>query len=113
VHASREAHETPFKSAPAGGLGTRWIDQLVPFQRSANDRLPWEFGPPPLDPTTVHAIRDAHDSPLIKTSAPGLGNRKQLEPPPSAIAQFRKREHLIRLGVVGAGRHAGRARGAG
>ena len=61
----REAHDTPssWLLIASAGLGVRWIDQLVPFQRSASVA-------PALDPSAVHAILDAHDTP---TSAPPIG----------------------------------------
>ena len=37
-HAVADAHDTPLRSlfSPPVGLGVLWIDQLLPFQRSAN-----------------------------------------------------------------------------
>ena len=42
------------------GFGVVWIDQLVPFHRSANVALSL------MDPTAVHAVVVVHDTPLRK-----------------------------------------------
>jgi hypothetical protein len=59
VHAVAEVHDTALKKlcvAPAG-VGTDWIDQLVPFHSS-------EKVPCGLLPTAVQAVADVHDTPL-------------------------------------------------
>ena len=45
-----------------GMTGVGWTDQLRPFQRSAKAVSPPIA--PPVYPTAVHAVRDAHDTPL-------------------------------------------------
>src|SRR6202035_2490116 len=73
VHALAELHDTPFitlNCAPFG-LGVDWIDQLVPFQRSAN-----VTAAPPLfvnSPTAVHSLAEVHATPFNPLSCAPLG----------------------------------------
>ena len=70
-------HDTPtsrLRVAPAG-FGVRWIDQLLPFHRSAS-----VASPPPRfvnDPTAVQDLGDAHDTPsrLLLVAPAGFGVR--------------------------------------
>ncbi len=60
VHAFIEVHDTPDRlpDEPVGSwLAVVWIDQLVPFQRSANR------DPPAESPTAVQAVDEVHDTP--------------------------------------------------
>jgi hypothetical protein len=64
VQAVAELHDTPLRTlyvAP-GELGLVWIDQLVPFHRSAKvTTLParlWKY------PTAIQAVGDVHDTAL-------------------------------------------------
>jgi len=54
--------------APAG-LGTAWIAQLVPFQRSTNGRRP-----PPVVPTAMQRLLDGQDTPASSLSDPPPGS---------------------------------------
>jgi hypothetical protein len=59
VHAKEDVHETPVRKpdcAPAG-IGTGWVFQLVPFQRSAR-------GPEGIPPTAVQAEAELHATAL-------------------------------------------------
>jgi hypothetical protein len=69
VHAVGAVHDTPLISSdrdPAGAVGTLWIVQLAPSQRSAN-------GPLESDPTAMQALPDEHDTPFSWLTALGLG----------------------------------------
>ena len=95
MQALGELHETadselPSESRPFG-LGVASIVQLVPFQRSASVAgLPKPTDPGVImllrQPTAVHAVREAHDTPtrLISPAAPiaglGVGCTVQLVP---------------------------------
>lgn len=65
-------HDTPVISLPiAPAWGVRWIDHLVPFQRSTSGSRVHGPEPPPEQPvpkskypTTVQAVADVHDTPL-------------------------------------------------
>ena len=68
-------HDTPTSRllvAPAGSW-VRWIDQLVPFHRSANVR--WVPARLIEDPTAVHDLDDAQDTPrrLLSVTPAGFG----------------------------------------
>lgn len=94
VHAAGEVHAAAFRMlpwpgrpkapiVPPPGLGVLWSDQLVPFQASA--RVSWSSkGLAENDPTAVHELADAHDTPLSELyMAPGglpLGCTDQVEP---------------------------------
>jgi len=75
VHAVDDRHTTRFSelnTAPVG-LGVAWIDQEVPFQRSANVvRLERVL---PVLPTAVHAVGDVHETPVrkLEVAPAGLG----------------------------------------
>jgi hypothetical protein len=73
VHALVEVHDTPSRTPPRTELGVGWIDQLVPFQASANaERSPL---PSSTSPTAVQAVAEVHDTALrLGHGAPvGLG----------------------------------------
>jgi hypothetical protein len=64
VQAVAEVHDSPLRTAIVGlaGFGVDWIDQLVPFQRSANVTIAlgvllW------MDPTAVQFVGAGHDNP--------------------------------------------------
>ena len=58
MHVVADVQATPLrKPLPWGGLGVAWIDQRVPFHRSAS-------GPAPDLPTAVHADAEVHDTPF-------------------------------------------------
>jgi hypothetical protein len=64
VQAVADEHDTPYrKPSHSFGFGVGSVDQVVPFQRSANVPCP-----PPLvgeySPTAVQAVADVHDTPL-------------------------------------------------
>jgi hypothetical protein len=64
IHDPADGHDTPASmvtAAPAG-RGTRWMDHLVPFHRSAS-------GPAPELPTTVPALADQQDTPASELGA--------------------------------------------
>ena len=68
-----DAHDTPSRLllvAPAG-FGVRWIDQLVPFHRSASVAA----APVRLveNPTAVQELSDAHDTPSGLLDMPPAG----------------------------------------
>jgi hypothetical protein len=73
VQAVADVHETPLSSLPLapGKFGVVWSDQLVPFQCSARvislPMLSTEF------PTAVHAMDDAHETPLSMLAPFGFG----------------------------------------
>ena len=52
------------------GRGTVWIDQLVPFQRSASATVPAVVREAP---TAVHAVLDVHVTALNQLSSAPLG----------------------------------------
>jgi hypothetical protein len=56
VQAVLDVHDTPESQSPDApvGSGGVCIDQVVPFQRSADS--------PPPDPTAVQAVLDVHDT---------------------------------------------------
>ena len=66
-------HDTPTKLieiAPEGTAGC-CVARLVPFQRSMT---PWLAGvEPSYHPTAVHALRDAHDTPVSAASEAPAG----------------------------------------
>ncbi|MFL5859704.1 MAG: hypothetical protein ACJ780_02850 [Solirubrobacteraceae bacterium] len=75
-------HDTPVITlpiTPAGGV--RWIDHLVPFQRSTSGNPvhgpepPEQPAPTSKPPTTVQAVADVHDTPLkeLEVAPAGLG----------------------------------------
>jgi hypothetical protein len=77
-----DGHDTPSRPllvAPAG-LGVRWIDQLVPFHRSASvSSLPVRLV---KNPTAVHDVAEAHDTPanwLFTPTVVGVGCTAQPE----------------------------------
>ena len=47
-----------------------WIDQLLPFHRSANTPVPEPFS---YHPTVVQAVLDVHDTPPRALAVPGVG----------------------------------------
>ena len=58
MHVVADVHATPLKKPlPWGGLGVAWIDQRVPFHRSAS-------GPAPDLPTAVHADAEVQNTPF-------------------------------------------------
>ena len=68
-----DVHDTPSRLllvAPAG-FGVRWIDQLVPFHRSASVAA----APVRLvkNPTAVQELRDTHATPSSLLSTRGIG----------------------------------------
>jgi hypothetical protein len=74
VQAVLDVHDTPpnwLFVAPAG-LRVLWIAQLSPFRRSANVTV--VPGLMVKDPTAVHAVVDAHDTPpnLLSVASTGL-----------------------------------------
>jgi hypothetical protein len=75
VHAVVEVHDTPPKLldvAPVG-LGASWVDQLVPFQRSA--RALSLLAPITEEPTAVQTVAELHEIPLslLDAESAGLG----------------------------------------
>jgi hypothetical protein len=73
VQAVLDMHDTPLRVllvVPVG-LGVVWIDQLVPFQPSANVTS----GPDPMldHPTAVQAVLDVHDTELRLLYSTGGG----------------------------------------
>jgi hypothetical protein len=61
THAVAEVHDTPSRFSSPVGLGVLWIDQSIPFQRSASCvSRPATY----LFPTAAHAVGDVHDTPL-------------------------------------------------
>jgi hypothetical protein len=73
VQAVADVHETPLSVLDSAlvGLGVVSIDQLAPFQRSANDtvsRVELE-----LEPTAVQAVADVHETELRRSPPVGLG----------------------------------------
>ena len=85
MQAVSDAHDTDFREAylaPAGE-GTRWSDQLPPFQPIASG--------PSEDPTAVQAVNDAHDTPAARMPPLGVGWTDHLLPfqrstsPPTAV----------------------------
>jgi hypothetical protein len=72
----RDVHDTWMSSlnvAPAG-VGVRWIDQLVPFQRSASATF---LPSTNLTPTAVQTLTDVHDT-ALSAPFPGEGTILQL-----------------------------------
>src|SRR5664279_4948481 len=77
-----DGHDTPLSAASVapGGSGVRWIDQLVPFQRSTNgslvhlDTAPGQPAPNSKDPTVVQAVADVHDTALSRLLASQHGD---------------------------------------
>jgi hypothetical protein len=73
VHAVVDVHDTP-RSTPSVaplGVGIVWINQRTPSHRSANGKLV-----PVLlsdDPTALHAVVDAHDTPQSTLSVAPVG----------------------------------------
>src|SRR5215469_6984035 len=58
MHVVADVQATPLrKPLPSGGLGVAWIDQRVPFHRSAS-------GPAPDLPTAVHADAEVQATPF-------------------------------------------------
>jgi hypothetical protein len=67
MHVVVDVQATPLrKPLPWGGLGAAWIDQRVPFHRSAS-------GPPPDPPTAVHADAEVQDTPFRAPPLDRLG----------------------------------------
>jgi hypothetical protein len=63
-----DGHDTAAKPPEAGVV---WIDQAVPFHRSASG-----FAPPAESPTAVHTVADTHDTEPRTASLPeGLCER--------------------------------------
>jgi hypothetical protein len=72
----RDVHDTPISSLDVepAGLGVCWIDQLLPFQRSARGTLL----PPTLwTPTAVQTFVERHDT-ALSAPLPGEGTILQL-----------------------------------
>ena len=61
LQAVADVHDTPLSSIEEAPLtvGTVWIPQVVPFQRSANATVPVPFELP----TAVQAVADVHETP--------------------------------------------------
>ncbi|MGZ6704358.1 MAG: hypothetical protein ACXVFA_15365 [Solirubrobacteraceae bacterium] len=61
VHETLDEHDTPASVLPKAEGGTRWIAQLVPFQRSAKVPLDlpmtWKY------PTATQNLGDGQDTP--------------------------------------------------
>jgi hypothetical protein len=75
VQESTREHEIPanWPYVPPAGLGLRWIDQLVPFHRSAS--ITSLLGRPMWyqSPTAVHDRRDGHDTAMSRLLVAPLG----------------------------------------
>lgn len=72
----RDVHETPMSSLDVEprGLGVGWIDQVLPFQRSARGTpLPLT----PRSPTAVQTFVEMHDT-ALRPPLPGEGTTLQL-----------------------------------
>jgi hypothetical protein len=71
-----EAHDTPLRllEVTPVGVGVVWMDQLVPFQRSANG-WPVPEGVFHVLPTAVHVVVEVHDTlvRLLEVTPMGLG----------------------------------------
>src|SRR5438045_1835745 len=80
MHSSRYGHETPVRTLPCapGRVGTGWMPQLVPFQRSASI-------PETTVPTATQAAAEEHDTPFswLVVAPLGLGVLWSVQPRPS------------------------------
>src|SRR5262249_58301921 len=82
---SAEGHDTADSSLPRrapAGLGTGWVRQPVPSQRSASGSSRW-----PLSknwPTAVQARRDRQETPESPAETVPAGAGQGLAPPPPA-----------------------------
>jgi hypothetical protein len=64
VQALGAEHETPARYKGFGMLGVRWVDHLMPFQRSINTGLLRLA----LDPTATQNLGEAQDNPIREAS---------------------------------------------
>jgi hypothetical protein len=72
VQADADVQDTAASRPPGAGLGVDWIDQPVPFQRSASGPT----GFPELsvrNPTTVHADGEVHATPVRRLPGDPVG----------------------------------------
>ena len=69
IQAVVDAHDTATRDVSDPALAVDWIDQLIPFHRSANASVlrPLGDGPVVKEPTAVHAVAEMHDTPSRPT----------------------------------------------
>jgi hypothetical protein len=88
-------HDTPDRLllvAPAG-IGTGWIDQLLPFQRSANVSVPALSENDPTAVQALAAVQDTEDrSLLVAPDGLGVGWMDQVVP-------FRRSANVTTVGL--------------